>query len=109
LAENLSKMYEKGNETVKKQLPHAYSVMARELRHLANIVGNIGWIKWVNKPILNAKAIMSDDTEAKLNCYRICGPAWLVVCIPAGFAGGVPGAICAIVAAVFCYLVCESQ
>jgi len=100
LAENLSKMYEKGNETVKKQLPHAYSVMARELRHLANIIGNIGWIKWIDKPILNAKALISDDWICEIVCLLEGFSVCTAFCIPFDVLSG--GA-----AAIACHIVCE--
>jgi hypothetical protein len=108
LAENLSNMYEKGNETVKKQLPHTYSVMARELRHLANIIGSIGWIKWINKPIMNAKAIMSDDSEEIHICYALCGWTMLWICEALATCGGVPALLCGAVSIFYCWYVCSS-
>jgi hypothetical protein len=100
-AERLSKVYERGNKTVREQLVPRYLTMARHLKHLAGMIENM----WIDKPVLNAKAIISDDSH----CKDICELAWLVVCIPATLASGGLGLFCFVVAQIFCTLVCWNQ
>ncbi|RSN72905.1 hypothetical protein [Candidatus Methanodesulfokora washburnensis] len=82
IAERLSGVYERGNKTVRDQLAPGYLIMARELRHLANTVK---WMKWIDRPVLKAKAVISDvdpytceiacDLTCEYNVELICEPA----------------------------------
>jgi hypothetical protein len=82
IAERLSGVYERGNKTVRDQLVSGYLIMAGELRHLANTVK---WMKWIDRPVLKAKAVISDvdsytcetvcDLTCEYNTELICEPA----------------------------------
>ncbi|RSN72301.1 MAG: hypothetical protein DSO07_08500 [Thermoproteota archaeon] len=67
---------------------------------MSGIVGNVGWIKWVNKPIMNASALMSDDTACELVCLLEGFSFCFAICVPAELAGGP-------LAHLACDLICE--
>ncbi|MGC9021222.1 MAG: hypothetical protein ACP5KE_08470 [Candidatus Methanodesulfokora sp.] len=103
LAGNLSKYYERGNKTVREQLGFGYSVMARELRHLSNIVH---WMGWIDKPIMNAKAVISDLTGQDI-CTLTCGWTAIWHCFVIGATTGeIGGVICSIFWLFFCWYIC---
>ena len=94
-AERLSKVYERGNKTVREQLVPGYLTMARHLKHLANTVK---WMGWFDKPVLNAKAIMSDDLYCHYVCFVVGMTVCAYICLPFMILG---------IGDLLCHIVCE--
>jgi hypothetical protein len=103
VAENLSKVYERGNKTVREQLSYGYKVMAMELKHLANLVNKVG----MDRPISSARALISDE-QCEAVCTAITTVVCYTVCYPVtGFvAGFFCGVLCGTAVEPFCEMVC---
>jgi len=100
-AERLSKVYERGNKTVKEQLVSGYLIMARNLKHLAGVVENM----WIDKPVLNAKALISDDWVCEWLCTYTA--AWICFGICETITGGFGTVLCGIVCVWIAERVCS--
>ena len=71
--------------------------------HLRNLANTIKWMGWFDRPVLNAKAIMSDDFCGTV-CNLFCTLAFALVCTPAGAFGTI---VCGLVGWTICWRFCE--
>lgn len=115
VAENLSKVYERGNKTVKEQLSYGYKVMAIELKHLANLVNKVG----MDRPISSARALISDESTNPTvtgasggtpspECGEVCSTVIAIMCLLSTWGTGeIGGVICIPATTVLCHIICS--